>query len=93
MSCSFSPQLGTLRPGAEPAASLTALPLGWCWHLYHHCAPSDATGTGQSSGMSAAVSGVWVFLSPSTLTPEDRSALTTHAKWFNVGGKGEVKQG
>lgn len=25
--------------------------------------------------------------------PRDRSALTTHATWFNVGDKREVKQG
>lgn len=48
----FQSSSGHLRPGAEPAASRP----GWCWHLSLRCAPSDATGTGQSFGMSAAQS-------------------------------------
>lgn len=38
-------------------------------------------------------SGVGAFLRPSTPIPEDGSAVATHAKQFNVGGKGEGKQG
>lgn len=35
----------------------------------------------------------WIVPEPPTLGPEDRSALTTHAKWFNVRGNEEGEQG
>lgn len=48
---------------------------------------------GELWGVCSPGSGIGVSLRPSTLSPEDRSALTTHAKWFNVWGKEEGEEG